>query len=90
MNNKTYKQKIIDIINNEDYKKLLSNMESKATFYKGLTVYDSLIRQYTEICIDYPNKDNCRSLEDLYDSMSKIIKINKIVNYFKKTTGTKD
>jgi len=84
MNNITYKQKIIDIINNDDNKKLLSNLEWKGTFYKGLTIYDYLIRNYTEVCIEYPNRDDCRGLKELYYSISKIIKRNKIVNKFKK------
>jgi hypothetical protein len=79
----SYKQKIIDIINNEDNKKLLNNNKT----LNNDNLFTHFLKKYTEACIDYPNKDNGRAFEDLYYEISRCIKRINYKNKFKNTWG---
>ena len=75
----TYKQKIIDIINNEDNKKVL-NIEVP----RG-NLFTYFLKSYTECCIENPNKDNHKGFEELYHEINNCIKRLNYRNKFKNT-----
>lgn len=75
----SYKQQIIDIINNDKHKKTL-NIEMP----RG-NLFTTFLKKYTECCIDNPNKDNNRDFKQLYEEINDCIKIRNYRNDFKIT-----
>lgn len=77
----SYKQEIINIINNEDNKKTLSNI--KHPYHDNLLT--KYLKKYTKLCMDSENSRYERNLKDLYYEIDDIIKIQQYRLNFKNT-----
>ena len=60
----SYKQQVIDIINNDAYKQTLNNNN----------LYIRYLKQYTEICMDSENYYYEKRLKGLYYEINNLIK----------------
>jgi len=77
----SYKQQIIDIINNEDNKKTLSNI--KHPYHDNLLT--KYLKKYTKLCMDSENHRYEKNLKDLYYEIDDVIKRHQYRLNFKNT-----